>query len=52
MAMLKPLVIPKKPTGLSSTTGTVGIGELPGTEGQGLSQLLKKTKGLLKVSKQ
>lgn len=49
LSSLKPLVVPKKPIGLSSTTGSVTIGDLPGSvEGQAdLCKLMKKTKDLL-----
>jgi len=49
LSCLKPLIVPKKPVGLASTTGTVAIGELPNSvSGQAdISKLMKKTKDLL-----
>ncbi|CAL1528730.1 unnamed protein product [Lymnaea stagnalis] len=47
MASLPPLNVPKKPTGLASTTGAVVIGDVPDGSKTDLSKLLKRTKDLL-----
>ncbi|XP_005089837.1 dynactin subunit 1 isoform X2 [Aplysia californica] len=49
VASLRPLAIPKKPTGLSSSTGAVSIGDVPETASgkADLNKLIKKTKDLL-----
>ncbi|KAK3741300.1 hypothetical protein RRG08_034345 [Elysia crispata] len=49
MASLTPLQIPKKPTGLASSTGSVAIGDVPDsvTCKIDLNNLVKKTKNLL-----
>ena len=51
MASLTPLQIPKKPTGLASSTGSVAIGDVPDsvTCKIDLNNLVKKTKNLLGV---
>ena len=52
MAKLPPLKVPKKPTGITSQTGTVTLGELPeGVPGKlELGSLAKQTADLLQVS--
>ncbi|RUS81403.1 hypothetical protein EGW08_010841 [Elysia chlorotica] len=49
MASLTPLHIPKKPTGMASSTGSVAIGDLPDSVSCkiDLNNLVKKTKNLL-----
>ena len=51
MASLTPLQVPKKPTGLASSTGSIDIGDVPDTVSCkiDLNNLVKKTKNLLGV---
>ena len=52
MSKLAPLRVPKKPVGLTSTTGTVVVGELPeGVSGKvEIGSLAKQTADLLQVN--
>ena len=51
MAKLPPLKVPKKPVGLSSSTGTVPLGDLPeGVSGKvEIGTLARQTAELLQV---